>query len=327
MSSSPVSNTSLMWTASKLAGCAVVIAALAIGFSIFATSESQADIAWLSPFERSSSERFDAALENLGHDEVERYDLDGNTVYFSTNSTYDSPRRAMVDYQEEFRRQGLNDRVYLDIVSDEFQARTETSLTGGLAPLAISDQHVTLGGVITANEAEDGDGLLENLADAHSAHDLFRGHRYIEITRERDQSRTTIVATWSDDDFDYQRMDPMADVGDQGYDSIVPPCPGCVRLSRFADDNPDRADRRTLSYSGPRSVDDTRRYYVQALAQQGWERESMDSALDRITPVVGLSLPEAVSDRYRRGDEQLLLTFTPDERTGDSLTLASYSGP
>ncbi len=326
MSSSQTSHNSRLWTASKLAACAAIVATIAVVFSTFGSSESQADIAWLSSVERSQSERFDAALENLGHDEVERYDLDGNTVYFSAHSSYKRPRQLMVEYQEEFRRQGLNDRVFTGIVDSELEDRIETSLTGGLAPLAVSDHHVTLGGVVTANEAGDADDLRENLDAAEEIHDLFRAHRYIEITRSPDQQRTTVVATWSDDAFDYRRMDPLAGEGDQGYDTIVPSCPGCVRLSRFADDNPGHIDRRVLSFLGPRSIEDTRRFYAETLAARGWERESMDAALDVIAPLVDLSLPDATTDRYRRGDEELMLTFTTDDRTGESLTFAAYSG-
>lgn len=314
----------------KIIGCAMTIAAMAMVFTIFGSSgtvtESHADVSWLSHFEQSKSEKFTKALDNMGHSDAERYDLNGNTVFFSNRATNKSPRQVMAEYQEEFQRQGLNDRVYLDVSSDERQARNKTALTGGLIPLAITDHHIALGGVITSNDADDDSELIDNYHDAEKDSDLFRAHRYIEISRSPESRHTSIIATWSDEEFDYERMVPGSRAEGQGFDTTIMPCPNCTRLTRFADDNRRNTQHVDLSFIGPRSVDETRQFYARTLTGEGWEREDIDAPLRELEQWIDLSRAAGQTDVYRRGGEELKLTFIVDRISGETLTMASLTG-
>lgn len=330
MSALPKRQSSVLVTSVKLALCGTVIFAIAFAFAVMGTdgdvSESHADITWLSPFERSNTESFNQALSRLGHDEPRRYDLNGNTVYFSTNTTHKMPLQVMVEYQEEFVRQGLNERIFVHLSDAERDERTTTALMGGLAPLAISDDYVVLAGVVTANGARDSAELLQNYADAEDRGDLFRAHRYIEISRGADSRHTSIVSSWSDEDFDYRRMIPGSDAQGQAFDSSVPACPGCTRLTRFADDDPRVTGQVDLAFIGPRSAEDTRAYYHRTLSQDGWQRQESTNTIAAIEDFFGVDAPEGQSDQFHRDGQQLTLIYLPDYRTGETLTLASRTG-
>lgn len=321
---------SLFRTGLKLLFCGALIAAIGFAIAVLGTtgsvSESHADVAWLSPFERSHTERFNAALDHLGHDEPQRYDLNGNVVYFSTNTSRKSPRQLMAEYQEEFQNQGLNDRIYVDLDQREYPQRIETALTGGLVPFAISDEQIALRGMITANKATSSEELAEVHQEADSLGELFRGHRYIEISRPSDSRHTSIVASWSDEAFDYERMIPGSRATGQGFDSTVPSCPGCTRLNRFADDNPATSNRSTLSFIGPRGLQETRDYYIRTLAHHGWSRQGLDEPIHALEDQFGFSVAApGTSDVFYRQGERLTLTFTTDQQTGHTLTLASHT--
>ena len=326
MNGSENAGTSLWWTGAKLLGCGFLIATIGFVITTFDLSgdisESQADISWLSPFERSNTDRFGEALENMGHRDAERYELNGNTVYFSTTTSRKQPAQLMAEYQEEFRRQGLNDRIYVDLDADEQDDRTETALTGGLIPLAMTDDFVALGGVITANKASDSSELVENYSDSDDKHDLFRAHRYVEISRQADSRHTSVVASWSDEDFDHRKM-IAGDDSAQGYDTVVPPCPGCTRLSRFAEDDPNLGGRVDMSFIGPASIERTRAFYAQALAQAGWQRESLNQEFHDLQQWFHIDLPDGETDLFRRGDDELKLTYRTDQPTGETITMAS----
>ena len=322
---------SLLWTGVKLLGCGALIAAIGFAIAVLGTSgtvaESHADVAWLSPFERSNTERFDTALEHLGHDEAQRFNLNGNTVYFSSNTSRKSPRQVMAEYQEEFRNQGLNDRIYVDLADEDAIHRAKTALTGGLVPFAISGEKIALRGVVTANNARSNEELAEAHRHADSLDELFRAHRFIEITRPSNSQNTSIIATWSDETFDFERMIPGSHATGQAFDATVPSCPGCTRLTRFADDNPNSSHRATLSFIGPRSLEETRTFYLRALAQDGWSRRDIDKPLHKLQDKFGIAIDtQGTTDVFHRRGEQLTLSFTPDEQTGQTLTLASHTG-
>ena len=322
------SSSRLLRTGLKLGGCGAIIVAIAFAVSVFGTdgavSESHADIAWLSPFERSNTESFQDSLKRLGHQDPSRYDLNGNTVFFSTHTSRKTPREVMIEYQEEFRRQGLNDRVYRNMRPDEADARHFTGLTGGLVPLAISDTQVILGGVVTANRAGTTAELLDNAAGVKHPEDLFRAHRYIEITRGRDSRHTSIVASWSDEAFNYHRMVPGSAVAGQSFDPEIPPCPGCTRLTRFADDNHTTRQRVDLAFIGPRTIQETRAFYEETLRRRGWAPGDFASDLNQVEEHFHLPLPTAEALVLYREGRELTLAFLPDFETGETITFATY---
>ena len=314
-------------TAVKLTACGLVIATIGFAIAVLGTSgtvsESHADITWYSPFERTNTESFVRALDNLGHDDVERYDLNGNAVFFSTNTSRKSPRQVMAEYQEEFRRQGLNDRIYTDLRADEDHERLQTQLTGGIAPFALTDHRIAMRGVVTANRATNAEELAELAGGVDHLHEAFRAHRYIEISQNPHSRHTSIVATWSDEAFDYEKMIPGSRTEGQGYDPRVPVCPRCTRLSRFADENPDTPSRTEMSFIGPQSVELTRQFYADTLGRKGWDRQPANDALEPLESKLGMPLSVGHTDRYHREDQEMTFTFLPDEASGETLTMVS----
>ncbi len=320
-SSSPTPTLALGGGLLKIAFGALAVGLFAVIFATFGASESRADITWLSPDDRSPTDRFESALHDLGHDDVGTYDLNGNRVYFSSLTDGADPAVIARRYQQAMVDQGLNDEVFDGLQDERQRQRLRTGITGGLTPIAWSTDHIALAGAIPTNYAESDDELIENFAQADSRSDLFRGHRYIEISRQADASNTRIVATWSDGSFDLDRMVPNSDVQGQSFDPRFPTCPGCTRLMRFADD-PDES-RIELSYLSPQTPLETRRFYLSRLGEEGWQRHPLGAGLDRLTQLVDLPLPDGQSDRFHQGDQTLTVTYRNDP--GSDQTLAHLS--
>ncbi len=313
----------------KIAGAGAIVATIAFAIAVVGTdgpvSESHADLTWLSPFERSNTDRFEAALDRLGHSEPKEYDLNGNRVYFSTAISRKTPESLLLDYQEEFRRQGLNDRLYREVMTGQARETTEAGLTGSVVPLAISRDRVILAAAIPANHADDAQGLAENFQAAADPTELFRGHRFIEIVRRPDSRHTSIVATWSDEDFDLGAMEPEADSMRGSFDVEVPACPGCVRLTRFAESG-HGTGRVDMAFMGPQGIDETLRFYQQAMASRGWQPTDLGATMGAIQEHFDTQTPTGDSLHFSRGSQELSLIFTPDPRTGQTMTVASRNG-
>ena len=320
----------LAWTALKLALCGAVICSIAFAVAVLGTTgtvtESHADITWFSPFERSNTDRFTRSLETLGHRDHRRYDLNGNVVFFSATTSRKQPQQLMAEYQEEFRRQGLNDEIFVDLSPEQRIDRRNASLTGSIVPYLIDADRIVLRGVVPANNATD----LEELAQvgdvAHNRHQLFKGHRHVEFLRPRGARRTEILASWSDENFDYSKMIPGSQATGHVFDEAVPACPGCIRLTRFADDNPDDIDRTEIVFAGPHNLEMTRHFYHDALQARGWQRSPLNDALRPIEDHLGKPLTDAHSDRYLRDGQAMTLTLMPDEDSGMTLVFASLVG-
>ncbi len=313
------------WTAAlkKVALSATALALFALVLATFGASETRADITWLDPVAPSGTDRFETALHDLGHSDIGTYELNGNRVYFSTTVADASPTEVAHRYQRALVQQGLNDEVFDGIDPDTLEQRLRTGITGGLTPLAWTPEHIALAGAIPSNYAESDAELLANFADASSRSDLFRGHRYIEISRQPDAAHTRIVASWSDEDFDLDRMIPDDDLRSLSADLDLPICPGCTRLMQFADhDNPAQLE---LSFLSPLTQDDTREYYLHHLRKQGWQRHPLGEGLDRLTSVANISLPSGHSDRFHRSGHTLTATYQRDPHNQQTLVHLSQS--
>lgn len=317
-----------IWNSLKISGCALSVAAIAWGVGVFTpqgeVASSHADTAWLSPFKRSNTERFNTALEKLGHPEPRRYDLNGNTVYFSTTTSLKTPQELLLDYQDEFVRQGINQDTFTALAPADEEARLLNALQGGLSPIAISPDHIALAGVLTKNRADSPEALRDDYLGTDNPHELFRAHRYIEISRDPDRRHTEVVASWSDEAFDYSRMVPGNDADHQAFDALVPACPGCTRLTRFADENPG-THQVDLTFASPASADTLIHFYDQALPSRGWSLADEGDAIALASEF--FELPETGHTRRYTGPDNLGLTlvFQRDARTGHTLVHAARS--
>ncbi|RAL22875.1 hypothetical protein DL240_08255 [Lujinxingia litoralis] len=316
-----------LWNALKIGGGALTVLGIAAVAGVFTptgeVASSHADVAWFSPFERTNTERFSTALEKLGHPAPRRYDLNGNTVFFSTTTSLKTPEELLRDYQEEFVRQGVNDDVFTSSSPQHHEARLLNALKGGLSPIAISKNHIALAGVLTRNRADAPEALRDEFLKSENPHELFRAHRYIEISRDPSRRHTEITASWSDEAFDYRRMVPGNRI-DQSFDAEVPSCPGCTRLSRFADDNPG-AHQVDMTFISPASTSELIAFYDRALPSRGWQLADSGDAIARASELFELP-SSAQTRRYRRADDlELTLVFEHDLRSGQNLIHASRS--
>ena len=154
-----------------LTGAAMV--GIAAGFLVLHPSEkeegglevesSRADIAWMTGFEPSNTQRFAAALEQLGHEPPRVYDLNGNEVYFSTRTTRKRPEQLIREYQRAFVEQGLNSKEHLmtdralseqrfnPAVLGELNERAEAAMSGEILPASVSDDYLAMHGTIIEN--------------------------------------------------------------------------------------------------------------------------------------------------------------------------------
>jgi hypothetical protein len=316
--------TSLVVTAKLMVTALSVLAiAWAVGVLDFEgqVPESHADIAWLSAAPRSNTQQFQRSLQRLGHDAPQVFDLNGNTVYFSVAYSRHSPEQVLRQYQDEFYRQGVNPRPFYDVDGDEDQMMS-AGLSGGIIPLEISRERVLMGGMITSGEARDKAGLERHFHGSKDPFKVFRGHRQIEISRRAEDSRTTIVSTWSDERFDYGRMVPGSTSG-PGYDDRVPACMGCTRLTRFEDLARDK-HHVTYVFQGTASPGELRHFYDRAMGSRGWEPTDSHRAMSTVQSQVDDPSTIGQLFQYSRQGEFLTIMALPDG-SGQTTVVATVS--
>jgi hypothetical protein len=268
--------------------------------------------------------RFQRALDHLGHEAPRAFDLNGNTIYVSINMVDTAPVEVLKRYQDEFVYQGINQASYTSIDSARTQQARKDRLTGGVVPTEISAGFVAMGGGVAQNRARDERGLAQLGVDLASGQlqKKFRAYRSIEAFREAGGRWTTVVASWSDESFDYGKMTPGSALEDQMVDTRVPACPGCTRLQRFEDLDPGAAHVDHI-FIGAASVQKTIGFYDRALTARGWEHSPSSVVLARARRL-GLGLPDAHVRHYERGSQTLTLTsyVGPDQDTLVHLNLS-----
>lgn len=298
----------------KIAAAVLVI--LGIGTAVVVwgpegeVADSQADIIDLGFGPPAIHKRFGKALERLGHDEPQAYDLNGNTVYFSVNYLDDSPREVMQRYQEEFRLQGVNDRAYYEVDADDSEERLFTALSGGVVPQFVSPNYITMGGMTMNGRADEPQEVIEQYQPDLDESQMFRGHRWVEMFWEPTRARTTVLASWSDDKFDYAKMVAGQKRTGLSVDPLVPACPGCKRVNRFRDLDPERMHESNIFVS-PADARQTQQFYHRAMKARGWTRRQANSPLGGVQDMVSFKGNETTVLSYRRqeADDDRILTI------------------
>lgn len=119
---------------------------------------SDADILTFGFAGPSDMQKFSEALNRMGHETPRVYNMNENTVFFSTAvHPYKKPDEVLREYQEEFVRQGVNKKAYRHApgklltmgqegADEEFRAMQEGSLNGEVIPYQISSNHFAMGG-------------------------------------------------------------------------------------------------------------------------------------------------------------------------------------
>ncbi len=232
--------------------------------------------------------------------------------------------------------------------TDELAETTSGFLSGEMVPLSITEDHVAMAGLLNAvdpdspefdefreqlesqsNEIHDPAQLaqyIHNLSERHLPpssqiggeiyEDSIDGFRYLEAHREPGSSYTTVVSSWSDGDFDANKIsDP--DAHGVGADAEVPACIGCQRdnrLEALSDDEPFVLNQFRSPFSTP---DEITSFYDRAMTNRQWERVDVDQGLSDLVPhIPELQQMPGEMANFRRGDEHLTV-FIPDRHGPD----------
>lgn len=160
----------MLWkNAAKLAGAGATIFGIAWAFATFQTTGSVKEVnavIWdTTPFALSQNQKFAAALDRLGHEPPRSYDYNGNEVFFSARTTPKPIADVLIEYQEEFVRQGLNEQAYVTVPGQEYRVNPakydklggddtarmkniEAMLSGQVAPMYMNDTYLTMGAAL-----------------------------------------------------------------------------------------------------------------------------------------------------------------------------------
>lgn len=286
----------------KLALAGSTICAVALGMVVMGpkgeVKESKADIADAFFVPVSNTQRFAAALDKLGHEPPRVYNYNGNDIYFSVAVSPKRPDELVRDYQEEFVRQGINERVYnsahvLNIhkmaAQDKDQDEAiEAMLSGQIIPDYIARDKVTMQGALIKGTPRTKQQFREQMfaktiptTKEHFA-DIFQSFRGIEAEWDEEAHQSVITATWGDEDFDMRKTMRVSDGGateDVATDPEIPVCPGCERLTRFAGASADE-DQIAHVFATDTHPNTVLAFYERALATRGWT-ETESSSLTR----------------------------------------------
>lgn len=337
-----------LYALGKLAIAGASLVAIGWGVVTFYPStgvkESDADVYWSFQFERDSTQKFAESLQELGHDRPRSYDFNGNTVFFSSKETTQSPTEVLREYQEYFTRKGINERTYMessvdggprDGDSDEeyFKITRERGLamlSGQLVPSLITPGHVTMGGGLidgspsTCAQAEK---ILEQKAAEGIVNfdDIFRGYRSIEITRDADDTHTQVTASWSDDKLDIRKHYPTSEKDNflaATPDPNVPSCPGCTRINRFAGQGDEKAYVTNI-FQSPQHQDSVLDFYLQSMANRGWHETEASAVTRQALRHTTLRDNPTQAVQLVRGEEFITVSVDPEDHGSLVTTVSS----
>lgn len=324
-----------------LAGATITAVAAAIlilspSKEVVQVQESQADIALLDLAPESNTQRFAAALDKLGHEPLRVYNFNGNEVYFSSATSSKRPEELMRDYQDEFVRQGINERAYnaKDIpaaklskidpdTADEAQGKIwrnqmdvhEAMLSGQIVPLYVSDKGFVLNGAIL-DGAKDRDALTRIYKESAESQQsrpfasILKGYRNIEAEWNEETRTTDVTAVWTDERYDARRLLAKEDGGtDEGRagDPLVPVCLGCEQVTSIAGSGVEEGYHQQVMTSN-HSVSHVADFYTRTLPSRGWSEEPYSAMSRKIDQHQG-----------RNRQDMNLLSFT--HPSGRRLTL------
>lgn len=278
------------------------------------TAEAEADIADFTLIPTTETQKFTAAMANLGL-RPRRYDYNGNVLYFSSGYSKESPRELLHVVQEELVRTGVNEKNHAelkptqqgledvrrffaldnakelqtderaDALWSQIVPSSEALLTGDVVPTKVSDNHLRMIGFDMNKQFESPKDLVgsEEMKRKRPVQGLMGGYKYFEAHWE-DTSRTSaITAVWSDEDFDPQRMEGP---GDSPPDPNVPPCIGCERDFRVQSLEPDEPFQANM-FTTKSTVSETYEFYRSTMEQRGWRESGVQprmQTLERFLP-------------------------------------------
>lgn len=276
----------LLKTTFKLLLTGAMIAAIAFSFGVFTTDaevkRSEADILALDFAPAQPHEKLSSSLDKLGHPEPWPLEINGNTVYFSSKVHRDEPKRVMSDYLRTFYDQGVNRQDYSTEYGEDVKTIGLDAFTGGVVPILVDDDNIVLGGMSVGGQADTSDDLRA-IWDAHDPEhfeEMFSGFRHIQI--DRDGPETLVSSVWSDEEFDYKKMNFGGREGDANASAEFPSCPGCIRLNSFESLDSDRPYESASFLGAGRSLLEAQDFYDRALRKRGWEPTEASSTMEKV---------------------------------------------
>ena len=320
---------------------AVVIAGIAFGFVAFDTptgdvAEAEADVWSVFTRDVSSHEKFMKVLEQEGMQPPRQYDYNGNQVFFSYDTTRESPRAVMIRYQEAFVREGVNAHFHPGVrnpsTPEEMDLDTpggqhamtqafvgvDDMFTGGMVPVENTRNSVRMVGFQTKGDAGDVAQLLQESESGRRSPDEFIGAiRYMDATREEGSLETTITAVWSDEYLDMEKFRPNTRSTDTVHpiEYEIPACTGCSRVARLSGTEHE-ADMHNLLYRSRSGVQEVVSFYDRHMGSYGWELEPAMRGLNRLQEN-GYATEDAAQIRaYIKNGMHLTVVVYPDFETG-----------
>ena len=307
----------IVWKFLKITIAGAIVFSIAFAFGVFdeqiEVPEIKADIFDFG--KQTNTAKFVNSLKSLGHESPRPFDLNGNVVYFSNKRYLDDPRMIMTRYQDEFKAEGINSKRWMH-TNDNSGEFLKASMSGEIVPLSIEDDYVSMGGMLTRGDIEkdeDFNKIIETAVKGPAA--LFRGHRFIEIKKNSNGQGSEAIAMFSGEDFDFKKMKPGYDGPGAEPDVEFPSCPGCTRLTRFADLRSD-SPYRINSFQTRRSMDGTSKFYIDSMARRGWTMTETTSMFRKLKKHVGFEGDDAQQLQFSKNGEFMTVLLYPNDNGG-----------
>ena len=260
------------------------------------------------------------SIAALWRDEPTAYRLNGNRIFVSTTKRAETPLELLRDYQDAFTEYGVNERPLYQVEPSTALQRKRMGMTGGVVPLQRTPTHVIMGGVEMRGDAETPTEIFAQMPRAAGGPaELFRAYRWVEIRREPDSPVSTVMASWSDVDFDYAKMFPARrGAASRDVDHRVPMCPGCQKVNQFADDS--RAGtHETFVFVTDQRLAEVRDFYEDRLRAQGWQPREHVALFDELRRQIGLGSDQMQRLEYARDELTLELAIYPLDEGGSGV--------
>lgn len=280
-----------------LAGIVVVL--IGFGFLVFQSpageiAEAEADIWDLFGSERSNTQKFMNTLEREGMSPPRQFDHNGNQIFFSHQTSRESPREVMNRYQRAFYREGVNtyihDTVREAVPPGEVEdmetlvqgfAGADEFFSGGLVPMQLTRNHMYMVGIDTPQGAKSiDDAVYESRSGTVTPPEIVSAFRYLDATREEGSLTTTITAIWSDDHFDLRKLASLQELEGTVHpiEFEVPVCQACARVTRLSGTGRE-GHRHTVLYRSPQSVQAVISFYENHMIRYGWAHDPSTRSL------------------------------------------------
>lgn len=305
--------------------------------------EAQADLTNLVSRTHAQHHDFARVIARAGL-EPRPFDHNGNQIFFAVGESDRSPKDLLTYFQREFKAAGINSDIYTEptmpftdtleeyqrVVSSEAQEKANHAmLNGEIVPYHVTDDFVSMGGIVPHRKTNSGDDLLHDWRpNADGVPDIAtnaRAFRYLEARRDPSTGVSVVTSSFSDNYFDFKKAIGDGPVAGVGVDPDVPSCVGCERRHRLK--GLSGIDPFTLNqFESPRSADATVSQYRSAMINRGWQPTKSDDLLEALREFI----PEIAyySDymiNFERGDEAIGIVVSPNRHgTSSVITLQAH---